>query len=123
MIKVTAAVIRQGEKVMICKRPKDKNHGGLWEFPGGKVEAGETLFDCIKRECREELCIELEPKNIITTIQNGEYEITFIESGIFSGKLTLTEHEDLMWISKHDTENIDFCPTDKMVLEKIFGSE
>ncbi len=122
MIKVTAAVIRQGDKVLICKRPKEKNHGGLWEFPGGKVEAGETLFDCIIRECREELCITLEPIKIVTTIQNGDFEITFIECRILSGEITLTEHENFMWISKQDTDNIDFCPTDKKALKEIFSS-
>jgi mutator protein MutT len=122
-IKVTAAVIRDGEKVLICKRPAGKRHGGLWEFPGGKVEPGETLFDCIIRECREELSITLRPIKTITAIENGGYEITFIECEIASGVLTLNEHEEFRWISTADTAGLEFCPTDKQALAAIFSNE
>ena len=119
-IKVTAAVIRDGEKVLICKRPKNKRHGGLWEFPGGKVEPGEAHFDCIVRECREELCITLRPIKTITAIENGGYEITFIECEIVSGTLTLNEHEECRWISADDVAGLEFCPTDRQALKAIF---
>ena len=122
-IKVTAAVIRNGERVLICKRPVGKRHGGLWEFPGGKVEPGETLFDCIVRECREELSITLRPIKTITAIENGGYEITFIQCGIASGELTLNEHEECRWISAADTVGLEFCPTDKQALAAIFSDD
>ena len=122
-IKVTAAVIRNGEKVLICKRPVDKKHGGLWEFPGGKVEPDETLFDCIIRECREELGITLHPIKIITAIENGGYEITFIECRIVSGELTLNEHKDSRWVSAAGTAELEFCPTDRQALSYIFQNK
>ena len=121
MIKVTAAVIRDGEKVLICRRPKGKNHSGMWEFPGGKVEPGENLFDCIIRECQEELCIMLEPVRVITVIQNGEHEITFLECVILDGDITLLEHEALMWINKNDADSVDLCPGDRLALGAIFA--
>ena len=52
---VLAAVIQRGTSYLVCRRPADKRHGGLWEFPGGKLELGETHFDAAKRELREEL--------------------------------------------------------------------
>ncbi len=58
-LEVTAAIIRQNGKILICQRPADKNCGLLWEFPGGKIEAGETGEQCIVRECKEELGITL----------------------------------------------------------------
>lgn len=122
-IRVTAAVIRDGERVLICKRPVGKRHGGLWEFPGGKVEPGETLFECIVRECREELSITLCPIKTITAIENGGYEITFIECGIAFGELTLNEHEEYRWISAADTAELEFCPTDRQALKEIFSNE
>lgn len=122
-IRVTAAVIRDGERVLICKRPVGKRHGGLWEFPGGKVEPGETLFECIVRECREELSITLCPIKTITAIENGGYEITFIECEFASGVLTLNEHEECRWISDADIARLEFCPMDRQALAAIFSNE
>ena len=119
MIQVTAAVIRNGDKVMICKRPKDKRLGGKWEFPGGKVEPGETLFDCIKRECMEELGITIEPKREITSIENENVCLHFIEAVIIKGDIKLKEHESAEWISKVDTDKFEFCPADKEALKHI----
>ena len=120
MIQVTAAVIRDGEKVMICKRPRGKRHGGQWEFPGGKVESGESLFECIIRECREELCILIEPRKEIVAIEIGDYTLHFIESVIVSGQITLNEHEAVEWIGKDDVERFEFCSGDKKALEFIW---
>ena len=55
MMEATAAVIWQGDKFLICQRPRDKYCGLLWEFPSGKIEPAETAKECIARECREEL--------------------------------------------------------------------
>ena len=59
MVEVTAAIICKRGRVLICQRPADKRCGLLWEFPGGKLEEGETGEQCIRRECREELAAEL----------------------------------------------------------------
>ncbi len=120
MIQVTAAVIRDGEKVMICKRPQGKRFGGQWEFPGGKVEPGESLFDCIVRECQEELSILIEPQKEIVAIEIGDYTLHFIESVIVSRTITLNEHEAVEWISKDDIERFEFCSADKRALEYIW---
>ena len=60
ILKVTAAIIRDGDKLLLCQRPKEKSCGLLWEFPGGKIELNETPEQCIARECMEELNIKLE---------------------------------------------------------------
>ncbi len=117
MIQVTAAVIRDGEKVMICKRPQGKRFGGQWEFPGGKVEPGESLFDCIIRECQEELSIFIEPKKEIVAIEMGDYTLHFIESVIVSGTITLNEHEASEWIAESDIDKFEFCSGDRKALE------
>ena len=62
MIKVVAAIIKSRNKFMICQRPKGKSRALLWEFPGGKVEKGETEELALIRECREELGVIIEPK-------------------------------------------------------------
>ena len=55
LVRVLAAVIKRNERYLICKRPENKRHGGLWEFPGGKIEIGESNFEAAVRELREEL--------------------------------------------------------------------
>ena len=57
MVNVVAAVIRRGDKMLICRRPQGKNLAGYWEFPGGKIEGGEDGSSALVRECREELGI------------------------------------------------------------------
>ncbi len=64
MINVVAALIWQDDKLLICKRPKHKSLPLLWEFPGGKIEAGETEFEALKREIKEELDIVIETEDI-----------------------------------------------------------
>ena len=120
MIQVTAAVIRDGEKVMICKRPQGKRFGGQWEFPGGKVEPGESLFDCIIRECQEELSILIEPQKEIVAIEIGDYTLHFIDAVIVSGTITLNEHEAVEWITESEKDKFDFCSGDKKALDFIW---
>ena len=65
-IPVVAAVVRRGSRFLVGRRPAHKRHGGLWEFPGGKVEPGENEQTCLKRELSEELDIEIEVGDFIT---------------------------------------------------------
>ena len=73
MTEVVAALIWQGDKFMICQRPAHKARGLLWEFVGGKVEAGETKDQALIRECREELNITLSVGDVFTEVTH-EYE-------------------------------------------------
>ena len=59
MKKVSAGIVCRNGKILICQRPKGKSLAGFWEFPGGKLEEGESLQDCLKRELKEELDIEV----------------------------------------------------------------
>lgn len=67
---VTAAIIRQGGKVLVTLRSPEEELGGLWEFPGGKREPGESLQECLKREIKEELGIDIEVKDLLATINH-----------------------------------------------------
>ena len=85
------------------------------------METGESFFDCIVRESCEELSIGIIPIKTITAIENGGYEITFIECEIISGTLTLNEHEECRWVEADDVDGLEFCPTDKIALKEILG--
>lgn len=120
MIEVTAAIIKRDNRILICQRPEGKSCGLLWEFPGGKVEYGETGEQCIIREIQEELGIIL---RVIQKLADVTFEypdkivhINFYITEIESGELTLREHNAYSWITKAEISNYQFCPADKKML-------
>ena len=123
MTEVVAALIRQGEKFMICQRPAHKARGLLWEFVGGKVEAGETKEEALKRECHEELDVLISVENVFMEVTH-EYpdllvHLTLFCATIAEGEPKKLEHNDIQWITPEQIPNYDFCPADKEILEKI----
>lgn len=122
MLEVTAAIIHRGNTFLICRRPAGKHCGLLWEFPGGKMEPGETGWDCIRRECLEELELHLDVERELTDITNAGSEkpvhihfyLCTIEAGI---EPVLKEHESCAWITPDRIPEFCFCPTDAMMLQ------
>ena len=119
LTKVSAAIIKDGDKILLCQRPKGKRHELLWEFPGGKIEPNETEEDCIIREIQEELDVTLGNLKKLTTIQADSILITYFEATIISGKLKMIEHNDIKWVNKKEIINFNLCPNDKVMTEKI----
>lgn len=123
MVRVVAALIWDKERFLICQRPKEKARGLLWEFVGGKVEEGETLPEALKRECKEELDITIsvgEPFMSLThTYPDLIVDLTLFNATILEGTPQLLEHADLQWITPKEIPNYDFCPADKVILQKL----
>lgn len=120
---VVAALIWDGSRFMICQRPANKARALLWEFVGGKTEAGETLEDALIRECREELDITVSVGDIFTQVIH-EYpdihiRLTLFNCTIAEGTPKLLEHNDLKWILPSEIPAFDFCPADKDILTLI----
>ena len=120
---VVAALIWDGSRFMICQRPANKARALLWEFVGGKTEAGETLEDALIRECREELDITVAVGDIFTQVIH-EYPDIHIRLTLFNCKIAegtpkLLEHNDLKWILPSEIPDFDFCPADKDILTLI----
>ena len=108
---------------MICQRPSHKARGLLWEFVGGKVEAGETKEAALVRECMEELGIKLSVGDVFMDVVH-EYpdltvHLTVLSAVIAEGEPTLLEHNDIRWITPQETGDYDFCPADVEILKKI----
>ena len=123
MTEVVAALIWQGEKFMICQRPAHKARGLLWEFVGGKVEAGETKAEALIRECREELDVLLTVGDVFMEVTH-EYpdllvHLTLFHATIAEGEPQKLEHNDIKWITPREIPNYEFCPADKEILAKI----
>lgn len=124
MINVVAAVIKdENEKILITQRNFKKAQGGLWEFPGGKIEPNETRENAIIREIKEELDIDIEVKSYLSekVFNYPEKDINLIalECKKVSGEIRLLEHEDYKWVPKNELDNFQFAPADLFIIEKI----
>lgn len=123
MTEVVAALIWRGEKFMICQRPLHKARGLLWEFVGGKVEAGETPQEALIRECREEIDVLLSVGDVFMDVTH-EYpdltvHLTLFHATIAEGEPKMLEHNDIQWITPKEIPNYDFCPADVEILDRI----
>ena len=121
-LEVTAAIIQQDDKILICQRPVNKNCALLWEFPGGKIETNETGEQCIVRECQEELGITIYVKREISNI-TYEYpdrlvHLHFYLCNITAGVPEKKEHNALAWISPDEVKKYKFCPADQEMISK-----
>lgn len=123
MTEVVAALIREGEKFMICQRPAHKARGLLWEFVGGKVEPGETKEQALIRECQEELAVTLTVGDVFMDVVH-EYpdisvHLTLYNAAIAKGIPQMLEHNDIRWITPSEIPHYEFCPADEEILREI----
>ena len=128
MTEVAAALIWRKGKFFICKRPEGKARAHLWEFVGGKVEAGETREEALVRECREELGIKVRVGEKFMEVTHAYSDLivhlTVYHAEIVWGEPQLFEHEDARWIAPYEIGEYAFCPADEDILreiERVFG--
>ena len=99
------------------------NYKDGWEFPGGKLESGETPEECIVREIREELATEVRAERILGVVDYDypTFHLTMhcILCTIVSGKLQLLEHEAAKWVNKETLRSVEWLPADRLILDKI----
>ena len=119
---VVCAVIRKDDKIFATERGYGEFKDG-WEFPGGKIESGETPQQALKREIHEELDTEINVGDQIETVENDypEFHLSMqcFWCNVVSGKLTLLEAEDARWLTKDTIESVDWLPADKELVQKI----
>ena len=120
---VVAALIWDKDQFMICQRPAHKARGLLWEFVGGKVEAGETKEAALIRECQEELAVTLSVGDVFMEVVH-EYpditvRLTLFNALIAEGSPQKLEHNDIRWITPAEIPQYNFCPADVEILDKI----
>jgi 8-oxo-dGTP diphosphatase len=120
---VTAALIRQDGKLLIARRPAGGHLGGLWEFPGGKQETGETLEACLEREIHEELGVRVKAGPRLTAVAH-EYPTRWITLHLFpcvivAGEPRGLEGQETRWIDPNELRRYTFPPADSEIIEHL----
>jgi 8-oxo-dGTP diphosphatase len=120
-VPVVAAVIRRGEAVLLGLRPPEKRHGGLWEFPGGKVAPGESEAEALARELLEELGVKVEQVGELLAAfrdPGSPFEIRF-RSVRIHGRPEALEHTELRWVTRTEARGLPLAPTDRRFTEEM----
>ena len=119
MIAVVAGVVRREGRVLLCQRPEGKRFGLLWEFPGGKVEPGESPEAALERELREELAVQTRTGRVLDALrldgrEGGDLLLLFYESEIAGGEPQTVECRALDWVLPKDVSTYDLAPADRL---------
>lgn len=121
-IDVVAAVIERGGKILISRRPKGAHLEGLWEFPGGKAEAGESAERALVREVREELGVAFTAGERVAEVDwqypDKRVRIAFFR-GTVEGEPRPLEGQELAWVAPADLDRYEFPPADASLLERL----
>ena len=121
-VNVVAAIIRDGDRIFATERGYGDFKDG-WEFPGGKVEAGETPQQALKREIEEELNTEIEVGDYLTTVEYDypkfHLSMKCYWARIVEGKPVLLEHEAARWLTKETLDTVSWLPADSTIIEEI----
>lgn len=118
-IEVVAAIIRDGNRIFATQRGYG-DWKDYWEFPGGKIEPGETPEDALIREIREELGAEIAVDSYLTTVEYDypafHLHMRFYLTRVTDGELILKEHEAARWLSKDELDSVAWLPADQEIL-------
>ena len=123
IINVVAAAIERDGKIFCAQRPEGKSLGGFWEFPGGKLEVGESPEQALVREIKEELNSEIE---IVSYINEASYDYDFgtvimktYHAKLISGNLELLEHQNSTWLAPNELYTLNWAPVDRPAVELL----
>ena len=127
MVKATAAIVIEGGKVLIAKRKPTVKLANLWEFPGGKVEDGETPEQCLIRELREEFEIEVEVgEHLGTSVHEydfGTIELMAFRTEVLDGEMKLNDHTEVAWVESEDLGRYKLAPAHIPFVDMITRGE
>lgn len=124
-IEVVAAIIEKDGKILICRRAENKTRALKWEFPGGKIEPGETPEQAVLRECREELdvdlCVKGEFMRVLHSYPDIEIQLTVFRTALIGSDPRCIEHKEIRFVYPSELADFELCPADITVAEKIIS--
>jgi 8-oxo-dGTP diphosphatase len=116
MIEVAAAIVSNGNKVLIARRSANNHLAGYWEFPGGKIEPNESPEECLRRELNEEMGIEVKVNNFfmenIHAYKDRVIRLKAFKCDIINGDIVLREHDMFKWAEISELKKYQFAPAD-----------
>lgn len=122
-ISVVGAVLIRGSKILAAKRSPTMSLPGMWEFPGGKIEFGESPAEALRRELREELICDVEIGNRVETTSHqyefGTVTLTTFYCTLLDGEPRLTEHEEIRWLSIDRLWDVAWAPADIPAVNRV----
>ena len=122
-IRVIASVIQRNSCVLLCRRPAHKRHGNLWEFPGGKIEEGESDLEAARRELTEELDVQVlsvGPVTFSVADPGSDFVIEFLPVEI-KGEPACIEHAELAWVPREQVLSYRLAPSDRRFAHAHFA--
>ena len=123
IVDVTCGLIFNDDRIFVCRRKPEKSLGGYWEFPGGKVESGETCEDCLARELQEELGMEVRVGEEFMSNEHSYEHITIrliaYKCQLVSFSKTLTDHDQYEWASVNQLASLNLAPADIPIAEAL----
>ena len=121
-IRVVAAVIKDNNKIFCTQRGYGE-FKGYWEFPGGKIEEGETPQEALKREIKEELTIDIEVDELIDTVEydypDFHLSMDCFYAEIINGEIELKEHDNALWLERDNLKTVEWLPADEDLINKV----
>jgi 8-oxo-dGTP diphosphatase len=124
MTRAAVAIIQDAKGILVCQRKKGSRYELKWEFPGGKVEKGETTLDCLKRELREELSIDIDTVDRSESQVNryddgGEFEVTYFFVSQFGGKPINNVFEQIRWVTLVELKSLDILEGNRNIIDRL----
>ena len=121
LVVVGAAIFDDAGRLLAAQRAAPARYAGLWEFPGGKVEAGESPQAALARECREELGIEIKVGTLVGEVAIDVGALQVYRASIVSGQPQAREHKALRWLGRHEFDAVDWIAADRPLVRALAG--
>lgn len=127
MTRTAVAILQKDKQILVCQRKTNSRYGLKWEFPGGKAEPGESLLDCLKRELREELSIEIDgfdraESHAHRYEDGGDFEVTFFFVSRFTGVPANNVFEQIRWVTLTELKSLDMLEGNRPVVANLSES-